>query len=640
MNSQYKKTRKSTVGQKVIHLFGPPEDKKDEKGTTKTLYQCHICSKKINGTKDCNLVSHIRSVHPENYVEIVEKFKDPLEVKRLKILQNAVELVTVNGRPFSAIQDSGYIANIENKLNKLKANGLDLDLSHNKLYEVKNHLKLTADNARNKVREEVQDKLVSSTIDITTLNSRSFLDISVRFIANGKLIIRSISMIELHESHTGIYLANIFANEMESYGISLRSVVAISRDHGSNVIKMVRDLNCLADRKQVENRTIDSIDMETVANSNEELDVDGKISELLAENITDDEALDMLFQENETNMALNSYNNILNDVSQHLLTHGVESNVNIAGIDCVAHKVQLITKDGLKMMWECDRNVIDLARCVSKELRLQSVRDEMFHLNLQYTLPRLEVKTRWCSTFLMVSDVLSFLQESAYILGIMYKTTVELQARGLTLSDVYALFLDPRYRNQVMNDENKFEEAVETLCDTFNRINHINSHNQNDNIVNTSNTSTASEEFDINVAMRSFMIENSESNSSDHTTSRAIESLDIEHKIRAFQPDTLDHSKSVVEYWEKFKTKHPELYQLASVIFAVSPTEVENERNFSSLKHVFSDRRCNLAEERLKDIMFLHMNSDLFYAVKEDQISDLVAKLDIKAMARDNKLHS
>lgn len=406
MNSPHKKNRKPTLAQRVIHLFGPPESNQDGNGNIKTFYQCKICEKKINGTKDYNLDSHIKKGHPEIHTEIVGKFKDPLEIKRLKILQNAVELVTVNGRPFAAIHDSGYQANIANKLNKLKASGLFLDLSHNNLPEVKNHLKLMAKNARGKIREEVRGKLIALTIDIASLNNRSFLDVSVRFIANGKLTIRSIAMIELHESHTGTYLAKTIANELKSYDIDLCSVVAICTDNGANVIKMVRDLNCLQEQKKAESCTVEGEDAEIFSENNEGINVDEEITNFLAKSVTDDEALDILLGENEQSMLAGKNDQILNEVSQELQSNGIEPHVKIIGINCVAHTVQLITKDALQMISDYDKNVIDLARSVSKSLRLQTVRDEMFLLEMDYILPRLEVKTRWCSVYLMVRFII------------------------------------------------------------------------------------------------------------------------------------------------------------------------------------------------------------------------------------------
>lgn len=63
-----------------------------------------------------------------------------------------------------------------------------------------------------------------------------------------------------------------------------------------------------------------------------------------------------------------------------------------------------------------------------------------------------------------------------------------------------------------------------------------------------------------------------------------------------------------------------QLHKLAMVVFGVPPTEVQIERDFSLLNFVFSNRRCMLQQERLEDIMVIHLNPDLFYEVKEEQL--------------------
>lgn len=95
---------------------------------------------------------------------------------------------------------------------------------------------------------------------------------------------------------------------------------------------------------------------------------------------------------------------------------------------------------------------------------------------------------------------------------------------------------------------------------------------------------------------------------------------DIEEIIDLFQPETMPLSASVLQYWHSVKEDHPELHKLASVIFSVPPTEVQIERDFSSLKFVFSDRRCSISSERLEEIMLIHLNKDLFELVNHEEI--------------------
>lgn len=98
---------------------------------------------------------------------------------------------------------------------------------------------------------------------------------------------------------------------------------------------------------------------------------------------------------------------------------------------------------------------------------------------------------------------------------------------------------------------------------------------------------------------------------------------DIELIIDLFQPEQLLPSQSVLEYWEKAKEIYPDLYKLAMVVFSVPPTEVQIERDFSSLDFIFTKRRGSLGYERLEDIMLIYLNKDLFYEVNHAEIVEL-----------------
>lgn len=82
------------------------------------------------------------------------------------------------------------------------------------------------------------------------------------------------------------------------------------------------------------------------------------------------------------------------------------------------------------------------------------------------------------------------------------------------------------------------------------------------------------------------------------------------------------HFECLLKYWEGNQKQHPELYKLAKVIYSVSPTEVQIERDFSKLNFVFSDRRCQLTKERFQDIMIIHINPDLFETVANEALDE------------------
>lgn len=95
-------------------------------------------------------------------------------------------------------------------------------------------------------------------------------------------------------------------------------------------------------------------------------------------------------------------NELLDDIANHLNTDGgINVMWKITGINCSAHTIQLAVNDGLKLLKKSHQNIIALCRYVTKHLRLQSTINELNGLKL--ICPRLDVATRWSSTYLMVS---------------------------------------------------------------------------------------------------------------------------------------------------------------------------------------------------------------------------------------------
>lgn len=92
----------------------------------KKIYQCKICSKEVNGTKGSNLTSHLQ-MHPDIYKELDEQDL-ALENKRKKFILNCVEIVSVNGRAFRCLTDSGILGMNEDILKEFRIAGREVNL--------------------------------------------------------------------------------------------------------------------------------------------------------------------------------------------------------------------------------------------------------------------------------------------------------------------------------------------------------------------------------------------------------------------------------------------------------------------------------------------------------------------------------
>lgn len=95
---------------------------------------------------------------------------------------------------------------------------------------MKNCLRKTAQNIREKISIETKDRPISLMVDIVTKHGRSILGFSLQYIVNGNHKIRSIGMIHLDASHTAVYLAELIVNRLNEL------------DNGANMLKIVRDI--------------------------------------------------------------------------------------------------------------------------------------------------------------------------------------------------------------------------------------------------------------------------------------------------------------------------------------------------------------------------------------------------------------
>lgn len=266
------------------------------------------------------------------------------------------------------------------------------------------------------------------------------------------------------------------------------------------------------------------------------------------------------------------------------------------------------------------------------------------------------------------------LKELVTVLQIPYKATIALQKQDITLTDSYgiwlklpmhlellllnrfktklpkyllgafnrkkdviftnpamacALYLDPRFRQELLQDDEKAEQARSMLLNLWNRINVINTkeieisrESSEDPTPETS--ANLSIDFDDSIQLNKYLEKTPMQNHP--TEERSLErnrNLDIEMEINLFDPPRLSSNASILSYWESIKESNERLYQLATAIFAIPPTEVSIERDFSRLGYIFTNRRSQLSQHLLEDILLIHLNSDLFYNIKTEELNKI-----------------
>lgn len=263
------------------------------------------------------------------------------------------------------------------------------------------------------------------------------------------------------------------------------------------------------------------------------------------------------------------------------------------------------------------------------------------------------------------------MKEIVKVLEIPYKATIALQKHDLTLSDAFgnwinmkillnstrikrltqtnlgsllldalhkrqqdifnnpamlsALYLDPRYRGEILHDEQLVNRAKRMLSNLWRRLNYLNEEEKNATATNSSTEASSldtSIDFNNTERLDNYLSRRNGSQSVQPVTN--ARGVSIEEELEMFHPEKQSSGTSIISFWESIKNEHFNLYQLAMVIYAIPPSETHIERNFSSLEFIFSQRRQRLCAELLDTILIIHLNSDLFHIIRDEKLSKLL----------------
>lgn len=360
------------------------------------FYQCLLCPgvKTVRGTHIHNLVKHLKIKHAEFYNQNIAMVKDknyPLE--RQKLLQRFVEIVTVNGRPFRYLLDSGFVPFYETKLFKLKAAGYGINLIGDNFGVVKAEIRVMANRIRELIEREVKDKCISIMADIGTKNNKSFLGIDIQSVINGVVVCRSIGMVHLQKRHTSDYLLEVLNDCLKKYAINVSQFVSMTTDNGRNMKKSARDMNELPSLLSTA-----PIDLEEVIDINFEVEDSEVVIQKIVENSqqTDDQIIDEM-------LASDDYTILLGEFAKKFHIEAGKEFLYINDVNCCVHTMQLVMKDAFKKLPKSDENIISLCRVGAKFLRKETTQQELKAAGIDIKQIRLDVPTRFCSKIHMVS---------------------------------------------------------------------------------------------------------------------------------------------------------------------------------------------------------------------------------------------
>lgn len=219
-----------------------------------------MCGIQLTGKGPYNLKRHIKNVHRDFTTKIIEN-NHLVESSEKAILNAWAEIVTINGRPFVSLHDSG-IEKLMNLLTNLTEQKIGGKISVTK-DKIKARVSEISAEIKKQIMEETKDELISLALDICTKNNRVILGINIHYILNGKVVVRTLGMPRLTQSHTAKYVADIVKQTLESFGISVKQIYCVTTDNAAYMLLCPEILDRLAEADTTENSTnINEIDEE------------------------------------------------------------------------------------------------------------------------------------------------------------------------------------------------------------------------------------------------------------------------------------------------------------------------------------------------------------------------------------------
>lgn len=381
---------------RVLTHFKPCEDIEDH-------FVCQLCvkqkkvAKPLSGKSKPNLRSHMSKTHPKEYKEFCDPSKKySLAEKRKIVMQSFAEIVTVNGRPFEYLKDSGFQRLIKCDLEELSDGGMPINFSDN-YQELKSYIAHLATTIKTEIIEDLKNQHISILMDLGTKNNISFLGINSQCMINDDVVIHSLGVIPMDGPHTAKYIQEKFTDCLKDFGIEEDSVVSLTTDNGRNLIATTNNFD--AHLKEIcenaiggDNRESGSVQRQTNA---PELN---QISDLLDEHdlgiifaqAADDEEMDRIMNDE------NDFDELFSEVCGNIQ----KSTFLVNTVRCGAHTIQLMVIDAIKV--SSFYKVLCLSRSIVKLLRTHKFQYEARDAGIQYTPPLIFCTTRWDADYLMV----------------------------------------------------------------------------------------------------------------------------------------------------------------------------------------------------------------------------------------------
>lgn len=378
-----------------------PEDERTLKILTekfraeKTGMVCQVekcTSKPMQCSKTSNLKRHLSTRHPNEYKKLFPHeidSKKQAELESFNAIQDAIELVTVNGYPFSMLSSSGMRGFVNSRLQAIRPEGNAIPIDR---YSIMKHVAEESDLIRKYIAADLKGEKFSIMFDVCTISTLSMLGVNATRMKGEDVVCYSLGTIKIEERHTSVNLAAMLFDILAGFDLSIDQVFSITSDTAKNATATSEILNLVASNGNVEDSIFDDDDG-LEFESEFGLDIENELE------------LQKVIQN------MNAHTQLVKEMSEGLKGKN-KSIVLINQINCCTHVFQLAVNNALE---ESDsKDTIEKEHDMCVLMRTQIVMIAIRKLGSKVILPPLDNATRWNSKFTMVI-ILIFLEFRIYI---------------------------------------------------------------------------------------------------------------------------------------------------------------------------------------------------------------------------------
>ncbi|KAH8394453.1 hypothetical protein KR222_009591 [Zaprionus bogoriensis] len=193
---------------------------------------CSVCGIKLSGAHLTNLRRHLTTKHMEVFNEFNNsecstetkcegRRKISYQTSEEAIVASLIKIVTTDGKPFAYLDSEGF-----KEIMHPIYDALDMDPVTSR--NIMSFVSVKEQSVKENIRVLVKGKLVSLKIDVATRMEKAILAINLQMVhaslVKTEIVVKTLGLVELGQSNTGIYMRNKILEILDDYGISLDQI--------------------------------------------------------------------------------------------------------------------------------------------------------------------------------------------------------------------------------------------------------------------------------------------------------------------------------------------------------------------------------------------------------------------------------